>query len=341
MNIKIYNGGICVNRIKKYLKRCISIMLIGFVITASGCSEQELSKADTVVLSINGSKVYLNEMLYHVMLAEMQGQLYASIVGNGENYWDMKNEDGIVMRDATKELAMENAIRYEIFYKLAMEKGYTLTAEEIQNSKNKADNILKNIPPEQVSFMELTKEKLIGIQEKIAIATRYYEEYIIRLGIQKEDIIAEFDQLDFIQYDIQYIYAQKKDYDEIASLLASAVTSTDFADLAKGRKVTSGKLSFLEGKDTFGEEVILEDTVKSMSVGEVSEIIETVKGYYIIKLIDNTSTKQYDAAVEEAVQKATEEAFEREYASLKNNYKITINKKIWEPIVVGNTFIKK
>lgn len=322
----------------KFISLALAFMMMGTVILTTGCSKEVKTKAETLVLTVDDSKVYLNEMMYHVMLAEMQGQLYASFVGNAEEYWDIKNEDGITMAVATKNLAMENAIKYELFYKMAMDENYTLTDEEKELSKSKVDNILKNIQAEQLQTFELTEENLIEIQEKIAISTKYYDAYVEKLGVDEEAIIAQFNPTDYKQYDIQYIFSQEED--ELASLYEAAKTAGDITTLTKDTNIASGNLTFLEGADTFGEETNLEDVIKTMAVGEVSNLVETVKGYYIIKLIDNASTDKYDTEVRKAVEEKVTEVFETAYETLKKDHKISIKKHVWDQIEIGSNIIQ-
>ena len=332
---EILNGGIDVKKTTKFLKLNLMFILIGMFIMATGCSKKDKTYSETLVLSVDDSKVYMDEMMYHVMLAKMQGDLYASVVGTDGNYWDIKNDEGITMGEATKEMALNNAIKYQLLYNIAIQEGYTLSDEDKEMSQSKVDNILSNIA-EQLKTNELTKEKLIKIQEKIAIATNYYNDFISNLGVDEEAIKSQFNVEDYKQYDIQYIFAQKQQYDELASLLEAASITEDITTLTTDTNVTSGKLSFLEGKDTFAEETILEDTIKAMKVGETSKIVETVKGYYIIKLTDNTSTKKFDSAVKEAVDTAIAKEFDAAYDTLKKEHKITIKHKVWDQLKMEN-----
>lgn len=326
-------------KVSNYVRICLVLMLLGISIFTTGCGKEDLSYSETLVLSVDHSKIYMDEMMYHVMIEEMYGQLYASFVGSGDNYWDMKNEDGITMREASKINAMNNAIKYELFYQLAMEENYTLTDEEKEISKLQSENILKNVQPQQLQTTELTDDKLTKIQDKIAIATKYYEEYLKKLEIDEENIKEGFQPEDYKQYDIQYIYANKKQYESLSTLLEVVSSTEDITTLTKGTELTSGKLSFLEGENTFGEETNLENVIKEMTVNEVSDIVETVKGYYILKLTNNTSTKLYDAAISEAMKKAVEEVFEPAYDALKKEHKIKINDKVWDRIDMGSATI--
>jgi foldase protein PrsA len=317
----------------------ISLVLTLVVVMAAGCSTKDKPYADTLVLKVDDSKVYLDEMMYHVMLAEMQGQLYASFTGDGKDYWNIKTEDGTTMAEAMKDMAMQNAIRYELFYNMAIDNGYALTDEEKEISKDKVENIKNNIQPEQLQLTELSDEQFVKIQDKIALATKYYDEYVKTLNVDEEAIKATFNPNDYKQYDIQYIFAKKDEYEALTSLLDTAKVTEDLTTLTDDSKVSSGKLSFIEGSNTFGEEKLLEETIKTMSNGEVSNIIETNKGYYIIKLIDNTSTEKYDSAVKEAVDSAITDAFDKEFTELKKKHNIEIKEKVWKKIKMGSTII--
>ena len=50
-----------------------------------------------------------------------------------------------------------------------------MTDEEIIDSKKRTENILITIPEEDRKNTGLTEDKLVLIQEKIALATRYYQ----------------------------------------------------------------------------------------------------------------------------------------------------------------------
>lgn len=315
------------------------LIIVASILLATGCHKQTKPYAETVAFTVNQGTVYLDEMLYHVMLAELQGQLYASFLSVEENYWEMKNEDGSTMAEAMKEMAMENAIRYELFYQLALEKDYLLSEDEKKNCMDKAENIMLSVPEKQLETTQLTKEKIIQIQEKIALATRYYEDYLKQLEIDEESYRKKINVADYKQYDIQYIYAQKGKREELEVLLATAKKVEDITTLAKDGILSSGTLSFIKGENTFGEETNLEDEILKLAVGEVSGLIDTVMGHYIIKLIDDSSTTIYDTAVKEAANKALEEVFPLAYENLKKEHQIHINEKVWKPIIVGKMTI--
>lgn len=326
--------------LKKYKNRSgririFSMLLAGIMLLFAGCSEK-YPAADSLVLTVDGSKVYMNEMMYHVMLEKMQGELYASFLGSDiKDYWEMKADNGKTMREAAKDQAMENAIKYEIFNQIAKKDGYVLTEDEKNASLEKVENIIKNIPSDQLSEYGLTKDKLIEIQDKITAATNYYNMYVESM-VDKEAIRAGINADNYEQFDIEYIYGTKEQKDKVAELIDEANTDADFSTLVKDTGLNSGKLTFLKGDNTFGEEENLEGVITGMDAGQVSDLVETVKGYYIIKLRDDASKSKYEKAVKDAVDTAISQAFEKNYESLKADHDITVNKKVWKKVVIGS-----
>jgi len=318
----------------------LTIILLSFLV---GCKNQKVIGSEIQILTVNDSKVYLDEMMYHLMVAEIQGEMYASLLGSLDTYWSTLDKNGVPIAETAKKDVMNNVINYEILYEMAMNEGYVLDDEEVVLSNGKVENILKNIPKEQLDSKNLTDEKLLDIQYKIALCTKYYNDYINTLDVNEDEIKKLYDMKEYKQYNIQYVFANTKIvenpetvYLELSSILEDAKVAEDITIISKPATLTAGTLSFVENEEIFGEEYILEDTIRKMQVGEVSDIIETVNGYYIIKLIDNTSREKYEETIKQAIENARTDAFEESFNKIKKKYSIKINNHVWDEIQLGN-----
>ena len=95
------------------------------MLASTACNKSDLKDinyAKTVVLTVDESSVNLNELLYHVKLAQMQGDLYASFL-NTSDFWNMEYSEGVTMGDVMKQEAMDNAIKYELLNRMALDEG--------------------------------------------------------------------------------------------------------------------------------------------------------------------------------------------------------------------------
>lgn len=173
---------------KKNRNMIISVILVLIIITGTGCNKTELKdlvKSKTVVLTVDDSIVYLNELMYHIMLTKLQGELYASFL-NESDFWNKEYKDGMTMVEVMKQESMDNAIKYELLYQMALDENYTLTEDEVKDCENKVESILTSVPENDINSMELTDEKLLEIQKKIALSTTYYNEHYKDRGIDDD-----------------------------------------------------------------------------------------------------------------------------------------------------------
>ncbi len=306
----------------------LALLFVVMAVLLSGC-QKNMNYKDTAAFTFDGAKVNLSEMMYHVLLAKMQEELYTSYMKEDNQATDQKEVKEL--SKALTDAAIDNAVKYQLFYGMALNKNYSLTEEEKAECLRRAENIQKNFGEETLNNYGLTIEDLTAIQEKIALATRYYSNYIDSFSIDKEAIRNNLDIADYKQYKINYLFGQKTEKELLTELRDKALTE-DFKELSEEAGIKSGDLTFFAGKDTFGEEKILEDTVISMKEGEVSEVIETVNGFYILKLISESSKDAFEKAVEEEYEKERNEAAEAGYQSLKADHEIELNKDLQKVI---------
>lgn len=177
---------------KSVLNRYILFSLIMTVIIGfyTGCNKKSeaidiTDYKNALVLTVDDSKVYLDELMYHVMITKLQGQLYGAFL-NEENFWDKEYKDGVTMEDVMKKETMDNAIKYELLYQSAIKADYTLSDDEIKICSDQVDSILESVPRDDIKEMQLTEERLLYIQEKIAISTSYYQNNYKGKGIDDE-----------------------------------------------------------------------------------------------------------------------------------------------------------
>lgn len=166
------------------------LLVLGIVIVCFARREINYNPTSTVVVTIDKEQIYLDEVLYHLTLSRMQGQLYAAFM-NDTDYMNRDYGDGRTIGEVMKQDAMDNAIRYELLYRQAIQEGYELTDEEITDSKDKTENILITIPEEDMKNTGLTQDKILLIQEKIALATRYYKDAYEGVDLADQEVYGQ------------------------------------------------------------------------------------------------------------------------------------------------------
>lgn len=286
------------------------------------------------LVTIDGKKYYLEDLTYYFYNTESTldyiNQLY------GGSYWDMPHSDSsdMTVREYAKLETLNTVIFEEILYNEAMEKGYTLTQEEKDKIDGDIDSILNDqgLSDEIIKKNGFTSEYLKNILTKSTLASRYKQDVIDSFDIDDEAIKATINYDEHRQYDIEYLYIATKTWndevsnmeslseedkkaalDKITAMRDKALSTEDWSTLIPEEEedLIYRESNFLP-KDTFFPEDLM-NTMMAMENGEITEVLETDEGYYVVRMVNNNSTESYDRAVEDAIKKFEEETFTEEY----------------------------
>lgn len=366
------------NKFKKVKLLVLMAVLVFSMTLVAGCgkkdSKEESSKTedgtvdtsinykkDDVALTVDGENLTMAEMLYYIYSYESQidymDQMYQYYFNTG--YWDMEIEEGKTVRQDAKDQSMDTAIRYEILYREAVKNNYSLTDEEIATIKENSSSVIEQMSDEQIKLTGFTEEAITEIQQKWAITDKYYEDLIDSFDIDDKAITAGIDKEQYKEYSTEYILVPTATADEegnltpvsddekkaakekIEAIYDKVKESKNFEDgISDGDSdVNYTDLSFLPNDENETTNKTFMEEAMKLANGEISGIVETEEGYYIIKMVNDSATTSYDEAVETAINEAEGARFDEEFAKIKENYDIKINEKIWDKVVLGNNTI--
>ncbi len=346
-------------------KRIMSLLLISTLAVGmtfmSGCSKKT-GPAKSIAVTVNDKDIYLNEMMYYIMAVESTGAQYEAAYQQytGTSYWDQKDPqdpDGLTIREQAKSYVMDTAEMYEILYDKAEKAGFTLTDDEKTQAETNADQIISSMNKEQLEVTGFTKDVLTGVMQKLTLGGKYYTDLIDGFDIDDEGIKATIKFDDYRQYKTEYLSIPTTKFDEsynsvdlseeekaaakssITAALEKVKAGKEFSEIKEADDtLTSNTLDFLVS-DNAAEKAYKDAAVKLDNDAYTQDIVETDTGYYIIKMVDNNSSEAYDEAVANAISEAEDAAFKTEYEKIKKDYTITVNKEVWDPIIIGNNTI--
>ncbi len=314
-----------------------TLWLLGAVLLFTGCS----SNPDPVA-TVGEEKLYLPEFMYYVYQAEKEGQVYEEMYQNifSESYWDTEYEEGKTFREVAKEDAYENGIMYTIFEKEAKKAGYTLSEEETADCEKEATEEYAGLSKEQRKAIGLDRDAFIALKKKVSLGNKYYDALMEGVEINEDKVTSLILPEDYVQYDVDYLYAERKEL--LEPYLAKALEGEDFEAIAeeKPEELEAGHIGFLEGDFLLGE--AFEKEALKLSNGETSDqIVKEEDGYYIVRMVDDYSTDSYVEACEEAILNARNEAFQSAYEKIKEGYEIEKFNSGWDSLVIGELTVNK
>lgn len=346
-----------------YKKKICYVLILAWgilVLTACKSRTEDSDHSSVVVFTINDSNVYLDEVLYRVWESEEENSYYSEnfSVQYGESYWDSDIIEGTTVSESLKEELYDNIVRDTLLYQKAAAEGYAITEDEKELYKEEAEKELDAMSSDRKKTIGATEDLLISMKEKKAIVSNYFSDLLDTYEADEEAIRDSYHPEEYKQLDLQtigfskYTYAEdgtetEKSKEETQMGLESlqevaneAKTAEDLNDLLTDDSDTleTEDLSVIPG-DSACDEAIVEAAL-DMESGDTSDIIETDEGYYIVRLLDNSSTDAYEEAVSQAIIQEKYKQFDAYFETLKKDASIQTTDQ-WDSIKVGGTVIKE
>lgn len=312
------------------------------------------------VFTINDQKIFLDEVMYRVWESEDENSYYSRDYQKkyGKSYWDSEIVKGTLVKDSLKEQLYDDIVRDALLYQEAKKKGYTLTSDEIKLYEDEVNREWDAMSKDVRKNIGASKDLIMRIKEKKGLIDKYFTEILKTYKVDEEKVKASIKSDEYKEIDIQTIGYHKYTYGEDGSEITKSKEEnemgleslTEIADKAKTAKnfedlltddsdpLETEELSIIPGETACDKKI--QDVASSMKPGEVSNIIDTESGYFIVKVLDNTSDDAYKEALSDAMKQEKYKQFDKYFDTLIKNADIQTTKE-WDGIKIGGTVIKE
>lgn len=328
----------------------------------TGCKKkaEKVDNAKVEVFTINKEKICLDEVLYRVWQCENENIIYSKDYKEkyDKSYWDSEIVKGKTVRESLKEQLYDDIIRDILLYQKAAEEGYKLTSDEEKIYKEEANAEWESMSKEVREQIGGKKDTILCFKKRKAIIDQYFSKMLDSYKVDEEAVRDSINSKDYKEIDIQTIGYYKYTYGEDGSETEKPKEDNqmgfeslkEIADKAKKVKsleelltddsesLETEELSIIPGQTACDKEI--QDAAMALKPGETSDILETDSGYFIIKVLDNSSDDAYEEAVADAVKQEKYKQFDAYYDTLKKDADIQETKE-WKSIVIGGTVLKE
>lgn len=326
------------------------ILVLVAMLALSGCSktkndqedktkttsiyETKDMKLDTNVMAVGEEEVTLNEILFYVyqIKSAYDKSLFTKV-------WDFKWDEEKSVEGYAKDEILEEITQIKIICQQAKKQKCELTEEESNEAKVKAKEFVEALPEEAAEY-HLTESLVEKIYQEHALAKKMYD---VVAGTVDTNISDEEAKQVTIGYLLVRTSGVDKNGNEV-NLSEEQIKSAKkrAATLQKQAKKQSDFVSFAQGNSddetvemTFshnnGPEKFI-DIAFSMEQNQVSDVIETEEGFYILCCLapyDEAKTLEYKERV--IVDRETE-AFSKAYQTWKKEYKMVASSTLLDQI---------
>lgn len=309
------------------------------------------------VMKVDDKKYYLSdpEVKFNVYMAE------ASLLNTGATYGAYYGMDAATYFESYKESAKSNALssieETYLMYNEAVKNGETLSDEDKSEVEEQYGKIYDKMSKTRIKRLDMTREEFIEQALHVKLAYQYMETVTEGFNVTKDTLTEKVEKSDYDERSFQVIQASLKTTDDegnsvdVSSKDKETYTKQMKEYLKKAQKGTALD-KIVDSKDSktyvYAEKSVLtSDTtltelmakIKNMKDKEVyGSVIEADGSLWIVKMIDNDSTTQYDAAVEDAISAEKETKLQDKISELKESYNLTVEKG-WDKVEIGTVAV--
>lgn len=277
----------------------------------TGLKDTELFKLNGKVFSVSEAKVYFStEMnLYEDTFGE---DIWENQIGEHsfESYLkqDVKDKCGKIL--ALNIYADKNDIR--------------LSQEEREKAKRAAAAYYQALDEDDKKYLELTEEDIRIIYEKYLLANKVYSAIVDNVDVEISDAEAKVIK-------VESIY--KKDLSQIQTLMEQINAGGDFKTIA-AENTEANQVEYQFGRGDMVAE--FEDAAFALSNGQVSGIVQTEEGYYIIKCVNDYMESETQVNKQKILKEYQMKVFNETYQPFVEKMSLEFNDNVWKTFSVEN-----
>ena len=298
------------------------------IILTTGFEEGELFKIDKSTCSVS------EYMVYMVNMQNMYENAY------GSQIWEMTTAEGEPLGEGLKETVLSRISRVKVMNLLAAKKKVELSKEDAKLAKAAAKQYYEGLSREEKDLFGLEEKDFENMYREYALANRVYGFLVKDINPEISDDEARTITVSHILIKTYYVDSSGKrvEYDEHERADARAKAEEVITRLDEDEKFDALAIEYNEDeKSGFlfrrGEtEPEYEEAAFGLASDEISGIVETKDGFYIIRcdnMFDRDETDQNKLAI---LNQKRNEAFEAEYNSFLGERTGNLNEAAWSKI---------
>lgn len=257
----------------------------------------------------------------------------------GSEIWQASYE-GETLEENVKDTALARIARIKALNLLAGRHEITLTKEECAKAQKAAQVYYASLNDVEKELLGADEKLLCTMYEEYALSLKVYEYLIADINPEISDdeartitvqhIMVKTYALNEAGERVPYSTQEKEEaYQKAKEALERARAGEDFTSLiAEYNEDSNSSYSFGKGS----MDAAFEEAAFNLGTDEISGIVETDRGYHIIKCISTFDRDETDRNKVKIVEQRRKDAFNDEYTSFVEGLTRNINQELWDSV---------
>mgnify|MGYP005758296135 FL=1 len=307
----------------KGIRKKLAVLLAAAVMAGSfsGCGLMENTEivfttglSGEQLFKIGKSVCTLPEAMIYVMDYQRQ---YEGVYG--VEMWE-HDFGGITFENYVKDTIVDQLASMKAITLLAGDYEVSLSSDEEKKVSQAAEDYYGALTEEQIEYMDLELKDVESLYRDHALSGKVYEEITKDVNTEVSDDEARIITVQQIRLDsAETAQSVKEQLDE----------GRDFAAVASSYSLDS-QVTYTFGR---GEhDAAYEEAAFALENDQVSDVIETEDGYYILKCVNNFDQEATEDNKVTMVEKRRDELFESVYEKLVADTPSQFNSRLWEKV---------
>lgn len=329
----------------KLFKKVFACMVAGIILLATLCA----CNPDKNVILTTGLK---NDEIFKIeksVCTKGEMMLYLTNMQNsyekvyGEEIWST-NTEGTSIQESLKETVLARISRIKVMNLLADERGISLTKEEEEKAAKAGKIYFDSLNEKEIEVMGIEEETVVSAYKEYAIANKLY-------GYLIQDVNPEISDDEARTVTVTHIFiktyytdenGKRTEYSDSLQMEAYKRAKLIYQEYADGASFDSlirsyNEAGYEEHSYRRGEmDAAYEEAAFSLATNEVSNVVETPDGYYIIKCLNTFNRSETDANKKIILEEMRKESFEQTYEEFLGTLTGNLNKDVWEELTLPN-----
>ncbi len=260
----------------------------------------------------------------------------------GPEIWNVSRE-GVTLEENIKETVLAKMAQIKTMYLLAQDRKVTLEEEENRRVEQAAAEYFASLNDTEKELMAVDEAVIGQLYREYALADKVYQ-FII------QDVKPEISDDEARTITVQHILLRTEMIDNAGNRVAYSdkVKQSIYEKACEIRqRALDGEADFLELASRFSEDSVItysfrkgeveeaiEQEAFQLDTGGISQVIETDKGYHIIKCVSTFDREQTDRNKLVIIEERRREVFGQEYDAFVETLARQLNAKRWEEVTL-------